>query len=255
MQGALEWLPVSSEGVVAYVYALAFDAPLAESVGVALWLHIGTAISVSVAYRRDALAIARDALSRPLAPTPLVVFIVIGTAASAPIGLALLLGLSEFSERVGALAMSAIGALMVVAGGAQLRASARRSASHRSRRDLTWVDAALTGFAQGVAALPGMSRSGLTVSALLARRVDRREALALSFLLSVPASAVAGAYVALTGSVEVSFEALFALAVSAAVGVATIRALATLARRLRFGWFVIAAGAGMAVGGAFIALA
>ena len=113
------------------------------------------------------------------------------------------------------------------------------------------MDALLVGAAQGLAALPGLSRSGLTVSALLWRGVDRRETLALSFLLSVPASVGAGLYAALDSGLRTSPQALLALAVSAAVGFIAVRALMGLARRINFGWFALAAGAAIAAGGAW----
>jgi len=76
------------------------------------------------------------------------------------------------------------------------------------------LDAALTGIAQGLSTLPGLSRSGLTVSALLARQVDRREALVLSFLLSIPASLGAGLYSAYDGEIYTSGSAIVAVVVA-----------------------------------------
>ena len=58
-------------------------------------------------------------------------------------------------------------------------------------------DALVAGVAQGFAVLPGLSRSGLTVAALLSRRIERKEALVLSFLMSVPVSLGAALYASL----------------------------------------------------------
>ena len=110
------------------------------------------------------------------------------------------------------------------------------------------IDAALTGIAQGFAALPGLSRSGLTVAVLLARNVDRREALVLSFLLSVPASLGAGFYAALSDDVAMSGSAFVAVAVAAVVGFATIRALMAVAERVNFAYFVMAVGVSIVAG-------
>ena len=245
IQGLAEWLPVSSEGLLTAVQTLAFGAPLADSVNFSLWLHIGTALSALAALRTDARDILRDVISRPTAPSPITAFLGIATISGAPIGFLLLIGLFEFSERVGAVAMIIVGVLMLTTGALLLKSD---SPGTRVRDDVRWPDALLTGIAQGLAALPGLSRSGLTVSALLWRGVDRREALTLSFLLSVPASLGAGLYAALSAGYYASPQAALALAVSAITGFATIRALMAVARRLNFGWFVLLVGAAIVAG-------
>ena len=247
VQGVAEWLPVSSEGVVAAIQTLAFGADAADAVAFSLWLHLGTALAALAALRKDAAEIARSAIRAPTRPTRAAAFLAVATLTSAPLGLAMLAGLDGFSERLGGLAMALVGALMMITGALLLRG--RRGGGARTREDVGALDALLVGAAQGLAALPGLSRSGLTVSALLWRGVDRREALALSFLLSVPASVGAGLYAALDSGFQTSPQALLALAVSAAVGFAAVRALMGLARRINFGWFALAAGAAIAAGG------
>ena len=245
IQGLTEPLPVSSQGVVTVVNAWLFDATLTDSVSFSLWLHMGTTLSVVVAFRRDVAAVFRDTLSRPTRPTATVKFLVIATVVSAPLGLFALAGLFEFSDRIGTAAMAAVGIMMLVTGTLLL---GRRSGGTRTREDVTWLDAVATGAAQGFAALPGLSRSGLTVSTLLWRRVDRSETLALSFLLSVPASLGAGIYGALKTNAYASPEALAALVTAAAVGFVAIRVLIKLAERVNFGWFVVIVGGSIIAG-------
>ena len=245
IQGLAEWLPVSSEGVVTAVYSLAFGADLPDAVNFSLWLHIGTALAALAALRSDVWDVLRDIARRPTAPSPITSYLVIATVSSAPIGFLLLVGLFEFSERIGAAAMIAVGILMLATGLILLRSESQGT---RTRAALRWPDAVLTGIAQGLAALPGLSRSGLTVSVLLWRGVDRREALTLSFLLSVPASLGAGLYAAISAGLYASPAALVALAVSALTGFVTIKALMSVARRLNFGWFVLLMAAGIIAG-------
>ena len=246
IQGLAEWLPVSSEGVVTAVHSLAFGSTLTTAVNFSLWLHLGTAIAALAAFRGEAAELIRAAAGNPLRPTPLLAFLGIATLTSAPLGLLLLWGLPEFSDRIGAAAMAGVGVLMLITGAALLR---RRAGGTLTRHDVTWRDGALTGLAQGLAALPGLSRSGLTVSALLGRGVDRREALTLSFLLSIPASLVAGLYGAVQSGFYASPEALAALAVAAIAGFLTLKALMSVAQRVNFGWFVIIVGGGIIAGG------
>ena len=250
VQGIAEWLPISSEGVVAAIQTLALGAELSDAVAFSLWLHLGTALAALIALRKDAADAARNVLRNPTRPTPATAFLAVATLVSAPLGLAALAGLDGFSERAGGLAMIPVGALMMLTGAVIMRGR-RRAVGVRTREDVGMLDAALTGIAQGLAALPGLSRSGLTVSALLWRGVDRRDALALSFLLSVPASVGAGLYAALDSGMAMSAPALVALAVSAAVGFAAVRALMNLAERINFGWFALTVGAAITAGGAW----
>ena len=79
--------------------------------------------------------------------------------------------------------------------------------------------------------------------------MDRREALVLSFLLSIPASLGAGLYSAYDGEIYTSGSAIVAVVVAAAVGFVTIRALMTVAERVNFGLFVVVVGLSI-IGGA-----
>ena len=245
LQGLTEWLPVSSQGVVTVAQTALLDRTLSEAVGYALWLHAGTACAALIALRREAWGVLRDAAADPLSPSPRLRFLVIGTVVSAAVGVPLLLALGEVSDRIGVLGMGAVGLLMVVTGVSQLR---RARPDARGHADLTAVDALAAGVAQGLAALPGLSRSGLTIAALLGRRVERGEALALSYLMSIPASLGAGVLALAGGDVASTWAALAAAVVACGVGLVTIRALLAFAQRVNLGGFVAATGAVMVAG-------
>lgn len=253
LQGISEWLPISSEGVVAALYALLAGGDVGDALRYALWLHMGTAISAAVAFRGTLTGLARDAARAPGDPPRLLRFLAAATATSAIVGLPLLLTAAALSDRVGAAGMGIVGALMLVTGAVQLRR--RQGAARRGGLEAaTLRDAVVAGAAQGLAALPGLSRSGLTVAALLARGIDREDALRLSFLMSVPASVGAGIYAGASGGLLTSGGGLAALAVAAVVGLACIKGLLRVAARLNFGGFAIAVGAAMAAGAAWQAL-
>ena len=101
VQGVTEWLPISSEGAVAAVYSLLRNTSLSEAVAYALWLHLGTAFSALVAFRGQVRDLIKEVTSTPLAPSPLLRFLVVATVISAAIAVPLLLLLDEFSERTG----------------------------------------------------------------------------------------------------------------------------------------------------------
>ncbi|MCH7745979.1 MAG: undecaprenyl-diphosphate phosphatase [Chloroflexi bacterium] len=245
LQGITEWLPVSSEGVTSAVYSIFYESSLSEAVAFALWLHIGTALSALIALRKEVRVIISDAVSNPLKPSPLIVYLVVATAVSALVGFPLLLAVEELSGRVGAASMGLVGLLMFITGGLQLR---KRQSGTRSREDISPIDAVLAGLAQGFAVLPGLSRSGLTVATLLARQVDRREALVLSFLMSIPASLGAGLYASINSGFLTSGSGLLAAAIACVVGFATIRGLLVVAERVNFAAFVIIVGAAILLG-------
>jgi undecaprenyl-diphosphatase len=241
LQGIFEWLPISSEGNVAIVLTALGSSP-AVAVSYALFLHLGTAVSATVYYREDV----RSALSElaawrqgPFAPTTrLVSFVGVATAAASAVGLVALLGLGALvSEVTGGGFVAVVGGLLIVTGLVQRFATDRTLGARRSP-DLR--DAILVGAVQGLAILPGVSRSGVTTSALLFRGHDGPTAFRLSFLLSVPASLIGGAvgvvdHGGLPGVAPAS--AVVALGTAALVGYASIDLLMRVVRRVPF-WLV-----------------
>ena len=262
LQGIAEWLPISSEGVTAAFYAMfrsgqsgetARHALWLHAVHYALWLHMGTAASALIAFRRTALRLAQDVVGSPRKQPHLLRYLAASTLASALVGLPLLWTLKSLPPGVGAAGMGAVGLLMLITGGVQLRRP-----SHKTRakgiEDVSTADALIAGVAQGAALLPGLSRSGLTVAALIARRVDRKEALRLSFLMSIPVSLAAGIYAGISGGLFTDGSALLAIGIAALVGLLTIKALLRLAERVNFAAFALILGAAILAGALWQAL-
>ena len=245
LQGIFEWLPVSSQWVTVAVHSRVFDGEIAEGFGYSLWLHIGTVPPVLVAFRKETAQIVRELLARPTKPSPLAAFLLVSTVISGVVGLPLVLLLTDLAEDAGPAAMVVVGVALLLTGALQI---VRPSQGARARDDTDVRDALQAGVSQGLAVIPGLSRSGATVAALLWRGVDRREALVLSFLMSAPASIAAAAYVALSGDFAVTIKALVGAAVAFLVGLATIRLLVALAERVNLAAFVMIAGAAIAAG-------
>ena len=251
VQGVTEWLPISSEGAVAVAYSLLRDTSLSEAVAYALWLHLGTAFSALAAFRGQVLCLIKEATSSPLAPSPLLRFLVAATLISAAIAAPLLLLLDELSERTGASAMVVVGVLLLFTGAVQLRG---RSNGARELTEVSLKDALLCGIFQGVSVLPGLSRSGLTVTVLLARRLNRQESLTLSYLLSIPAGLGAALFAYSRDNALMEMEGIVASVVAFLVGLFSIRVLLRLAERINLAPFVLSVGALM-IAGAALALA
>ncbi|MDA1036522.1 MAG: undecaprenyl-diphosphate phosphatase [Chloroflexi bacterium] len=242
VQGATEWLPVSSEGSVTAVASLLFDLTLSDALAFALWLHIGTAIAATIAFRRELIEVAREALRDPMHPSPLLRFLVLGTLFSAILGFPMLMVLEDLSSVIGGGTMLAIGVAMLVTAVA-LRAPPDGGSRHRN--ELTTTDAVVFGIAQGLATVPGLSRSGLTVAALLGRGLTKSEALAVSFVMSIPASIGAALIGGFDSNGPTLTEGIVGATVAMVVGIATIRALLSVAERVNFAVFV--AGLGLLV--------
>lgn len=208
VQGLTEFLPISSSGHLIVIPWL-FEIP-SPGLEFDVSLHLGTLVAVLIYFRNDFLAMARAiprALRNPveLMKTPaeseeeksakLLWLIALGCIPGATIGLTLESSIDEFFHSddnktravvIVAIAMMALGAMLFVA---------ERVATHR--RDVEQLnvrDAVIIGCAQALAALvPGVSRSGATITAGLFRDFKRADAARFSFLLGAPLIAGAGA--------------------------------------------------------------
>lgn len=252
-QGILEWLPVSSEGGVAILVTFLTGSSPAVATQLALFVHAGTAVSALGYYRaevRTVLASLREWRPRTAftEDTADLSFLALATLATGLTGIPALLALETLvSELTGGAFVALIGGLLVLTGLLQ-RFAAWVSLGGRDRPD--WQDALLVGGLQGIAVLPGISRSGTTISALLLRGHDGSASLRLSFLLSIPAALGANAVVVLRDGIPVvsPTAAAIALAVSAVVGYLTVGALVALVERVPF-WAVCVGFGGLAVVG------
>jgi undecaprenyl-diphosphatase len=192
LQGATEFLPVSSSGHLVLVpWLLGWESPGLAFDAVVHW---GTALAVVAYLWRDWLALIQATLrsiqQRSLAdPTArLAWFIVLGTIPAALIGYLL----EDFFEGLFARPVAAAAFLLVTA--AFLTASERLGRRERGLDTLTWPDALLVGLAQALAIFPGISRSGATIAGGLARGLKRESAARFSFLLATPIILGAGLF-------------------------------------------------------------
>jgi undecaprenyl-diphosphatase len=182
IQGLVEWLPISSEGqVVLFVYNIG-SVPQGEIVSLVAWLHLGTALAVLARYPRVILEILT------LKNRTLFRLLLIATISTALTAIPMYLFLKESLLVIhGEILNIIVGGLLLVTAIA-LYIPSRETADSSIQTDELGVRAATsTGLIQGIAVLPGLSRSGVTISALLMQRVDRETALRFSFLMSVPA--------------------------------------------------------------------
>ena len=189
IQGLTEFLPVSSSAHLSLApWLLGWDDPgLAFDVA----LHLGTLVAVLWYFRREwrSLAAATIDIARTRridAPEKRqVVYLVIATIPGGIAGL-LLNKLAEETFRAPALTASAL-----IVMGTVLWAVDRYRPEQRALDSVRWRDALLIGLAQMFALIPGVSRSGSTITAGRALGFDRQSAAVFSFLMSMPITAAA----------------------------------------------------------------
>jgi undecaprenyl-diphosphatase len=193
VQGLTEFLPISSSGhllVVPFLlgweaHGLAFDAALHLGTGAALlayfwrdWLGLGQVV----------LAGLRDPKARLDSRWRLFWLLVVGSVPAGLVGLALESPVESLVRQPWL-----VGLLLIVFGLIMLVVD-RMASLRRGMEQLGLGDALVVGLAQCLALAPGVSRSGITITAGLLRGLDRATAARFSFLLSTPITVVAALY-------------------------------------------------------------
>lgn len=228
VQGITEWLPISSSGhlVIAQEW-LGLELPLFFNV----MLHVGTLCVIVVVFRQDLskMIMAIVKLDSKTEEGKMAVFIAIGSVPTALIGLLFYDVLESLFYNV-----FAVGIALLITG-FFLSISERRE----GKRKLNYVDSILTGIAQGIAIIPGISRSGLTIATGLLRKVEKETAFKFSFLLSVPA--IIGATIVesrelVIGSVDLAAMS-FGVVTTFIVGYASLKALEKIVMKEKFHLF------------------
>ncbi len=244
IQGITEWLPISSEGMTSLIMVNLFGSTLKEAVLLAIWVHAGTLLAAIVFFRKDLWDVLLNLVAylggskRSREIGRLTWFLGVSTFLTALIGTPiLLLGLDRI-DIPGDFATFVIGLMLIITGVFQLLAGK----VGRSFKDLKVADALTVGGVQGFSTLPGISRSGITVSTLLFLGYDAKEALRLSFLMSIPV--VLGAEIGLVVLDKITFDmnTVAAAGASFLAGIATIKLFITVAERISFGYFCVVIG-------------
>ena len=254
IQGVAEFLPISSSGHLALaenILGAAGGGQLAamdDSAFFNVMLHLATMIAVIIAYWPDVrdmvtefIAMVRGAAKRePLASgnipaRRLILMLIIGT-----LPLFLVLPFRHKIESLNAIPWF-VGAALIVTG-VLLFVADRMPQGGKTERDMTVWDAVFIGVAQGVATIPGLSRSGTTITAGMSRSLTREFAVKYSFLMSL--LSVLGAVVlslvdVIKDGVEegIALPCVIGMVVAGVTGYFSIRLLQKLVAKGRFGGF------------------
>ena len=248
VQGVAEFLPISSSGHLAIAQnLLGLEGAGSVPEFFDVLLHLGTLIAVFAAYWTDICEMVveffrgiGDLVHRSTpSPVPparrLILLIIVGTLP--------LFAVLPIRKHVQGLTdnMVFVGAALIVTG-ILLFLCDRVRKGRKTERSATWLDALLVGVGQAVATLPGVSRSGMTITAGCFVGYERRFAVRFSFLLSIPA--VLGANILSIGdAVQTGINGaevpmyLVGVVTAAVTGYLCIRLLKYVADKGRFGAF------------------
>ncbi len=252
VQGVAEFLPISSSGHLGLLHNI-FGLENVEQSNMTfdVLLHLGTLVAVFIVYRRDiwemikeffklfgeATNQRREGEKRVISMSPkrrLLIMVVIATVP--------LVAASLVSDYVEQLQQStiAIGIALLITGVILFTADRCRKGK-KTEKDASFWDALIVGLAQAVGVVPGISRSGITISAGLFSGFDREFAVRFSFLLSIPAVLGANILTLAKGGLDISagmLPAYIAGIVTAAVcGYFAIKLVKYLVDSKKFGGF------------------
>ena len=213
IQGLTEWFPISSSGHLVIVQQLF---KIKASVAFDVMLHLGTLMAVVYFLRKDIAKLLKfDEESRRM-----VAYIICGSLPIALLGFAF----KSFFESLFSNLFAVV--LALILNGFILYLTK----FFQGREKLNFSKAFVIGLAQAFSIVPGISRSGATISAGLMNKIDKKQAFKFSFLLSIVA--ILGATLLKIGEIDFSSEPvesiLLGIAVSALVGFFALKTVAKL---------------------------
>ncbi len=249
IQGISEFLPISSSGHLSVLQNL-FGMSTAENghLFFDVLLHFGTLISICVVYWQDIVRMVfevkalaggkgtkKGANTRNLSAARLFLMLIIGT-----LPLFLVLPINDYVERLYYQTFF-IGAAFILTG-CLLFVADKMQPGDRGEKSMRVRDALVIGLCQAIATIPGLSRSGTTISAGIATGLDRDFAVKYSFLLSLPAvlgANVLGIAKAAKEGIEISLIPVYliGMAVAMITGIFAIGLVKRLASKGKFGYF------------------
>lgn len=250
VQGLAEFLPISSSGHLSVLQNLFHMNSLEEGhLFFDVLLHLGTLVSIFICYWSDIKAIVREVfivlrggrtvtgerISGPLPAARLFLMLVIAT-----LPLVLIVPINGLIEELYYQSWFIGVAFMLT--GCLLFVSDKMTPGHKTEKNMRIRDALIIGCCQCVATIPGLSRSGTTITAGIAMGLDRGFAMRFSFLLSIPA--VLGANVlSIVDAIREGFDAsllpIYLVGMLAAVisGIGAILLMKLISRKSKFGFF------------------
>ncbi|MCW8966829.1 MAG: undecaprenyl-diphosphate phosphatase, partial [Candidatus Pacearchaeota archaeon] len=186
IQGISEWLPISSSAMLTlFMTNILGITDMNQLLQSALFLHLGTFFAALIYFHKDIIKLTKSFFNWKKSNSQdkaIIKFLIITTLISGIFGIIILKLLSSINL-TGKVITFTIAILLLFTGFIQIKI---KNKGLKKETNLKNKDSILLGFSQGLATLPGVSRSGITVSTLLLRKFDDTTSLKLSFLMSLP---------------------------------------------------------------------
>lgn len=256
IQGCLEWVPVSSEAFLMIYLISVVKLDPSTALAISLLLHFSTMLTVLLFFKKEfkeALNTLINTLNRDKENNirgksvfRLLWTSLLGSAISGGAIFILYINLlaiveESFLELAGLVTLALIGITMIVTG-LIMRKSFK---GFKSLEDLNYMDGLLGGLIQGLAVIPGISRSGVTLTFFLYRKLKKEDAVVCSFLIYVPAVTLSTSYYLLSGDISNIIRDVNVLFLSMAfissfiISLLTIKSFVYMAEKLSFSKFLI----------------
>lgn len=207
VQGIFEWIPISSQGILALI---------SQSLDIALFLHVGTLLAVIIYFRQE------------FKNSKTIKFLVISTPISLAIGFVLYQVIQNIAIGNSLLILTGIGLLIT-------------SYFNKKKIKLNINNnllAIIAGVLQGLAVIPGLSRSGATIFGLSLAKKNPEEILKISYVMSAPVVLASSFYLFLKNP-SLAFDAWPALIASFVVGLAGLHFLLKYIKKINFAKFAL----------------
>ncbi|MFX0058545.1 MAG: undecaprenyl-diphosphate phosphatase [Candidatus Hodarchaeota archaeon] len=255
IQGLVEWLPISSSGQVMIVSINFFGISSEAAFSLSIWLHLGTTFAVILKFRGEYVNIIKALIPNKFNANEIaiknrnwIIYATIGTAIVAiPLYLIFrIIILGTFKASQGDILTLIISGLLILTGIFLLkfRKNFGTKTIENINNNQLKKDSFLSGLFQGAAILPGISRSGFTVSAIMLEKYEQDKALKLSFLMSVPVALASIGVDIIFGEGSVfgvlnPIIILLVTAISFVIGYLSMEFLLKIAKKVEFGYFCI----------------
>jgi|TARA_B100001971_G_scaffold213439_1_gene246794 undecaprenyl-diphosphatase len=228
LQGILEWLPVSSQGNLVLLAITLLRLEPSYALNFSVYLHLGTGLAALVYFRREVIRIIKRGSEDD---RRLFQFLVVATLLTGLVGFPLFIFV-ELTSLYGEALLALTGVALLLTAWIQ---KDRGTLSIPLPNGLRLKNGLILGIIQGLAVIPGLSRSGVTTTALLIKGFPGKEAFRLSFLMSIPAVFAAATGLAVVKGVPPLDRGIL-VAISAAFisALVSIDILIKLAQRTRF---------------------
>jgi len=241
IQGVTAWIPVNSESIIALAKIKFFHATnVQDMIRQSLFLHLGTLLAALIYLRKDVVDILKTMFAFQDAKEEtkkIFFFLLCSSLLSGLLGFSVLFlffKTTYFPPASGKIITFLIAILLFITATMQRHG---KDQEMKNAKEIKPADTIVLGFVQGLCALPGLSRSGITVACLLMRQFNKTTALRLSFLMSLPIVFTGTLVLGMSKGFTFSWEAVASFIFAFIFGFLSMHGLFKFAERMTFSNF------------------